>query len=110
MNILDRLDEAEREATPPPWEHDNGPDGQWDRVFVTHAAVSKSRWIEASHDRPEAQADAALIALSRNHLRALIDVARAARELTDCPADIGDETLPLRLVLLPLLAEEGGER
>jgi len=49
---LDRLDAAEKEATKAPW---------------------PNRWIQNG-----TAADAELVALSRNHLRALIDVARAA--------------------------------
>jgi len=100
VNILDRLDELEREATPPPWEHDDGPEGQWDRVYVT-----AERWIDASHDQLEAQADAALIALSRNHLRALIDVARAA-EAYNRPFPDDEDRAKLQAALAPLLAED----
>jgi len=109
LTPLDRLDQLEREATAGPWRHDDGPDGQWDRVYVT-----AERWIEASHDRPEAQADGALIALSRNHLRALIEVARAAEAYRDYNANpdsrkpFGGRELRKRLylALAPLLAEK----
>ena len=113
MNVLDQLDELEREATDAPWTFVGGArrsDGHpMEYVMRPHISKDPGEWWQTWGPCIEHE-DAALIALSRNHLRALIDVARAARELTDCPADIGDETLPLRLVLLPLLAEEGGER
>ena len=76
MNILDRLDELEREAMAGPW-----------RSSDVHVY------------------DAALIALSRNHLRALIDVARAA-EAYNRPFPDDEDRAKLQAALAPLLAEE----
>ena len=70
---LDRLAELEQAATPGPWLHRTGPDDDWNVV-----QVDVLRFFEASHDRPESQADATLIAESRNALPALIAIARAA--------------------------------
>ena len=103
MNILDRLDELEREATAGPWEKPSG--------------IMVKRWAMTANDiqctrLPDA--DAALMALSRNHLRALLDVAwaaashhvnaEAAAEGCLCPDCI------LHRSVAPLLSEEGGER
>ena len=68
MSALDALDRLEREATAGPWkvEYRQGAPG---RMLVT-APTLWNVW-----DNPP---DAALIALSRNHLRALIEIARVA--------------------------------
>ena len=91
MNILDRLDELEREATRGPWRKES------------------LREVNRESDR-------SLIALSRNHLRALIEVARAAQYVRDAwliieadDAHLMNACARLDPALAPLL-EEGGER
>lgn len=101
---LDRLDQLEREATPQipnrwKWELDRG-------NYRIRVLAPAGVWVEIPYD----QADAELICLSRNHLRALIEVAKAADEATlaygnkDGPLLFEMEKLG-RLVA-PLLAEK----
>lgn len=65
-SILDQLDEAEKAATPGPWP------SYWDEDIASQIRVN-------GLIRPIIpQSDAELIALMRNNIRILIDVARAA--------------------------------
>ena len=82
MNVLDRLDELEREAT----------------LKGMKAVVREGQWEDWNDE------EIALQRYSRNHLRALIDVARAAEK------DWRHVTAEMSEALAPLLAEEGGER
>ena len=94
MNVLDRLDELEREAT------------------AAGLSLTTMALVYYCRNREEV----ALIALSRNHLRALIDVAQTASILDQHSTasardpDMDGEFGALRITLAPLLAEEGGER
>ena len=93
MNILDRLDELEREATERAW--NRAKEGTWNRL--TQARRDEA-WAAT-------QAGYELECVARNHLRALINVARAARDY-----QYGEATLrEMREALAPLLAEEDGQ-
>ena len=100
MNVLDRLDELEREATTGPFTTfvpDPGQVLHQAQVLALPDVVVADYWT---------QADASLATFSRNHLRALIEVARIARDYS-----YGGATLTeMRDALAPLLAEKGGER
>ena len=103
--VLDALDRLEQEATAGPWiadrdlaEYDAGLHNVWHPIRGGLSAVA--------HDIFPFD-DAVLIALSRNHLRALIEVARAAEHLTDGPG--GNELIPLDVALAPLLTTEPEE-
>lgn len=89
--VLDRLEDLERKATAAPWE-DIGEDrvGGVDVIEIAagEAGTPEHRqvcyvqpWFDDATDKfvltPEVRATTALIALSRNHLAALIQVARA---------------------------------
>lgn len=81
-SILDQLDEAEKAATPGPWNYSDG----------------------CEYPLDCGPGDALLINLARNNIRALIDVARAANNfLTQfeskfiIPADANPESPPVRL-------------
>lgn len=67
-SILDQLEDAERKATVGPW---NG-------ALDSGTAIGTPELDIAFNLRPE---DSLFIALSRNHIRSLVDVARAAKEL-----------------------------
>jgi hypothetical protein len=73
-DVLERLRKASAEATPGPWEVDETEED----LFVMRGDASA--WICRDMDEV---ADAALIALARNHLDALLDVAEAAREMSN---------------------------
>jgi len=81
VNVLDQLDELEREATDAPWTFVGGArrsDGHpMEYVMRPHISKDPGEWWQTWGPCIEHE-DAALIALSRNHLRALIEVARLA--------------------------------
>ena len=87
MNVLERLDEAEREAAV---------------AADSSLTISAHPLIYYCRSREEQ----ALITLSRNHLRALIDVARTAH----CYQSGESSLAEIREKLAPLLGKEGGER
>ena len=120
MNPLDTLDLLEREATVGPWsadpdlaDYDAGLHNVWHPIDPKRAGGLAA----VAHDIFSLN-DAALIALSRNHLRALIDVARAAQARIEneieathyhihdpfCPHCIAAQAEQIALV--PLLIEE----
>jgi len=108
VNVLDRLDELEREATTGPWDNAGWHVHAGSRFTPTHQPLASTHG--------DSEADAALIALSRNHLRALIEVARAAQYVRDAwliieadDAHLMNACARLDPALAPLL-EEGGER
>ncbi len=71
-SVLDELDALEKAATAGPWYRDEPDDVHArDGADQGRGTSIATAW--------ESNADAALIALSRNHLRALIEVARAAQ-------------------------------
>jgi len=101
MNILDRLDELEKAATPGPWMAGS---------YYDDTAKNNLRFniSQDPGDRLLAErldeADAALIAEARNHLRALIEIARAAEKARAWPTPVsGLDELRAALSLL----EEG---
>lgn len=70
MKILDELDRLEREATAGPWNNTKS-----EVYYEGCVTIAVSR---AGTDPKFREQDAKLIAYSRNHLRALIEIARAA--------------------------------
>lgn len=97
MKILDRLDELEKAATPGPW----GSDG--DHI---------NNWVQASNGDYLCNMDyhlgddADLIAESRNALRALIDVARAAESCVKSTLLPAECYSPLKAALEALCPEK----
>lgn len=75
MSVIDRLDRAEQGATPGPWTSDS---------YELGAAISG---IEVFLGELETARDAEFVAVSRNHIRALIDVAKAAHTLVTGTSD-----------------------
>jgi hypothetical protein len=73
-SILDQLDEAEKAATPGPWVSDV------QSVTVSYNLPSPYQHNVAFGSTPK---HAELIALMRNNIRALIDVAKAAEALKE---------------------------
>jgi len=93
MNVLDHLDALEREATPPLW-----------RPGKIVSGDDALLWLD--EDGFLYPADRELIALSRNHLRALIEVTRAAESMYGLPIDPSqDDWRALGDALAPLVEE-----
>ena len=92
-SVIDELDEAERRATPGPWKYDSGNSEIETRnkeyfrstVCVRADLVEKCRHHEEFNLTPEKPiypcADMEFIELMRNNIRALIDIARVAKEV-----------------------------
>jgi len=98
MNVLDALDRLEREATA----------GQW---WVSHHPDNAEHFIEPEIGNIDEgnESDAALIALSRNHLRAFINCATALQTIrTLCREGHGDDLVAdvADVTLAPLLTPE----
>ena len=77
---LDRIDRAEREATPGPWHFNDSTDprghkGEFRAPSPYNGFMLVGPWTNG--------ADAALIALSRNHLRALIEAGRTLEQIRE---------------------------
>jgi len=77
---LDRLDALEREATEGPW---------FDMLGLGNKVAVRTTGLNVQH-MPATPEDVRLIALSRNHLRALIDVSKAAAEYVNAGTAMGD--------------------
>jgi hypothetical protein len=103
VNVLDRLDELEREATAGWWNFTRSElNGEIERFIVQPPQGIGDSTVTGRQFRYK---DAALIALSRNHLRALIDLAEIASRAIDL-----DEYPEAKVPLNALMAEKGGER
>ena len=82
MKLYDALDRAEKAATPGPWETVTRINYSKSKVFVEGNEVRVT--VDKLKFPPEdAGHDADLIALSRNHLRKLLDLWYDAKALTD---------------------------
>lgn len=116
MNVLDQLDQLEREATAPPWKAQ--PSMPYRTVTAGPLTILELAYQSASFEHRD-DADANLIAFSRTHLRALLNAAKFLKRLREWdalnpppdppPAPFGD--LPwfmaeLDRALAPLLEEQ----
>lgn len=72
-SIIDQLDEAEKAATP----------GPWLMSFEDVGSQYASAWANKELGRELSIPDLNLVDLTRNNIRALIDIAKAAEELRD---------------------------
>lgn len=77
MRLIDELEKLDREATPGPWEVDKS----WSTTAISFAGWSKLGYMGFN---VADEADAELIAKTRNALPKLVAVVRASEELACC--------------------------